>query len=273
MDTPQEGRLSSPLLEAMLEISRIEHEDVDAQQVSQALERLALRAQARAQRQAQAGEPTALERLQALVQTLVHDEGFIGARQGYEDPANCHLHLALERRCGLPITLSVLAIEVGRRAGVRLVGVGFPFHFLAGSLDCPGLYVDLFEGAQLLDEAACAQRLSALTQGRMTLRPEHLSPCTTSEIVTRALRNLKRFHLQRGDEGLALRYIDEVLKRSPQASLERRDRGLILMRLRCWPQAVVELEAALAQETDARARAALLPYLDFARRQPTSPLH
>ncbi len=91
---------------------------------------------------------------------LFETVGFSGNRRRYDDPRNSLLDEVLERRTGIPITLAVVVIEVGRRLGLRFDGIGLPGHFLVGV--GPDLYLDAFEEGRLLDSAACRRRFAEL---------------------------------------------------------------------------------------------------------------
>jgi len=129
-----------------------------------------------------------------LATALFGDGGFAGNTTDYGDPANSYLDDVLDRRLGIPITLSVLMIEVGRRVGVPLRGVGMPGHFLvdAGA----GEWYDPFHRGARLDIAGCADRF-AETQVRASFRPQFLAPVGPRRILERILTNLQHSLLQR----------------------------------------------------------------------------
>src|SRR5829696_7811715 len=102
--------------------------------------------------------------LDALVTHLFRTEGFAGNRADYYDPRNSFLHEVLDRRLGIPITLSIVVLEVGRRLGVPLSGVGLPGHFLVRDKVDDRVFIDPFHGGRLLDESAC-RRLHATLAG------------------------------------------------------------------------------------------------------------
>lgn len=135
-------------------------------------------------------EPT----LDGVVRLLFRDEGFRGDRDAYYDPANSYLDQVLARRRGIPITLSVLAIEVGRRAGVPLYGVGMPGHFLVGDRVDPSVFVDAFTGSVL--DAAGAQQIFESMQPHAAFDPSYLTETPPADIVLRMLNNLRMIHHQ-----------------------------------------------------------------------------
>ena len=138
-------------------------------------------------------EPT----LESLTRTLFGSWGFVGDQVDYYDPRNSYLHEVLARRRGIPITLSVVLIEVGRRAGVPLAGVGTPAHFLACTTTGPRRWVDAFAGGRVLDRSELDDQFSRLAPG-VDLEP-HLDPVPPAQVVARILANLVAIHRHRSD--------------------------------------------------------------------------
>ncbi len=130
--------------------------------------------------------------LDGLVGLLFHDLGFAGEREVYYDPDNSYLDLVLERRTGIPITLSVLAIEVGRRAGVPLFGIGMPGHFLVGHRGDDDVFIDAFGGTVI--DAAGAQELFESMQPGVAFERSYLAETPPQVIVLRMLNNLRMIH-------------------------------------------------------------------------------
>jgi hypothetical protein len=146
-------------------------------------------------------------------------EGFSGNRGDYYDPQNSYLHRVIERRTGIPITLSILTIEVARRLGVPVVGVGMPGHFLVRDGLDDDAFADPFEG-RLLDRAGC-ERSFAQLQPDLPFDESHLAPVGTRAIVTRLLANLKGIHLARRDRR-ALAWVLTLRVLMPGVPLEER---------------------------------------------------
>ncbi len=134
-----------------------------------------------------------------LRRRLFRELGYRGNTSDYHDPANSLLHQVIQRRVGIPISLSVLTMEVGRRAGVRLEGVGMPGHFLV-RLPGTATYLDPFHGGELLDERGCEARFRAATgAGAQVAFDNHLlATATKREILARMLANLRAVYLARG---------------------------------------------------------------------------
>jgi regulator of sirC expression with transglutaminase-like and TPR domain len=133
-----------------------------------------------------------------LARHLFVAEGFAGNRVDYGDPRNSYLDDVLARRLGIPITLSVVMMEVGRRVGVTVDGVGMPGHFLvrAGTTDLGPRYFDPFENGVELSAEGCATRFAALFPG-VAFDPRSLDPVGPRAIVTRILANLEQTLLGR----------------------------------------------------------------------------
>jgi regulator of sirC expression with transglutaminase-like and TPR domain len=176
---------------------------------------------------------------------LFDEVGFRGNSDDYYDPRNCFLNDVLRRRLGIPITLSLVFVEVGKRLGVPFVGVGMPGHFLLKHRDEDHLFIDSFHRGVLLSEEECSQRLLEVTQAGMPWDSRLLRPVSNRDFIARMLRNLKGIYLQREDHTRALKMIDRLIALQPQAALERRDRGLVHYQLRQYTQALDDLQIYL----------------------------
>ncbi|MCA1565039.1 MAG: transglutaminase-like domain-containing protein [Acidobacteria bacterium] len=192
---------------------------------------------------AQAGEASAVV---ALNKFLFEESGFVGNHSDYYDPRNSLLSDVLDRRTGIPITLSVVYMEVGRRAGLRVEGIGLPGHFIvrAEASDEAPVLVDPFNG-KIVDADDCQERLDTIYGGQAPLADAHLQPVTTREILARLLRNLKGIYAQAGLYRRALSVIERILLVAPGALEERRDRGALLAQLGRYSEAVVDVQAYL----------------------------
>jgi len=149
-----------------------------------------------------------------LLRVLFHDEGFTGNRADYYDPRNSFLNEVINRRLGIPITLSVLLMEVGRRLGVALDGVGMPGHFLVRDAADPGIFVDAFAGGALLDAQACERLFQSMQGADQPLNPRFLWPVARSAIVSRMLGNLRAIYAQRRETN-SLLWVTRLRTRLP----------------------------------------------------------
>jgi regulator of sirC expression with transglutaminase-like and TPR domain len=161
---------------------------------------------------------------------LFDELGFTGDLHQYDHPRNSFLDIVLERRRGLPILLATVAIEVGRRAGVPVVGVGMPMHFLFRAGDNEDEFVDPFSGAAL-DRAGARHRFEALAEGRLAWEDRHLDPTPSRLIIVRMLTNLRAAYDRRRDTlGLALvaRMRAAIPELAPTARIEAARLGAVL---------------------------------------------
>jgi len=126
--------------------------------------------------------------------------GFAGNKDAYYDWRNSCLDRVMETRTGIPISLSILMIEVGRRVGVKLVGVGMPAHFLVRSADDDTTFFDPFDGGRQLDRDDARALFETITRGQAPWSDSHLDPTPNRAIVIRMLNNLKSVFARRSDE-------------------------------------------------------------------------
>ena len=193
-------------------------------------------------------------RVEALNQYLFEELGFAGNESDYYDPRNSMLHQVLRRRKGIPITLSVVYAEVGRRAGLRVEGVGLPGHFIVrafeGEQGGEGVLVDPFN-RRATDREECQGRLDVIYEGRLELSDEHLRAVGPRAILARTLTNLKAVYVQAGLFGRALAAVERILLLDPTDLEERRDRGILLAQLGRLPEAVAETQTYLNLSPDA----------------------
>lgn len=144
--------------------------------------------------------------LDALVPHLFGRGGFGPDRADYYDPRNSLINHVLQRRRGIPITLAVVALEVGRRVGVPMAGVGMPGHFLLQDKVDRTVFIDPFHGGRLLDVAGCRRLFHQVVGPASEWSDELLAPVGNLSIVTRMLNNLRSIYTHRRDLG-ALRWV------------------------------------------------------------------
>ena len=186
---------------------------------------LAIAAHCRADQVDEAGALTELDRLgdavreptpDAVVDLLFNSEGFGPNRGRFADPANSYLDLVISRRLGIPITLAVVTIEVARRAGVGLHGVGMPGHFLVGTSDSD-TFIDPFDG-RIIDRSGAAA-IFARFESRQAFDDAFLQPTPPEAILLRMLNNLRTLHLRQPDAP-SLVAVLELLTRLPGCPLD-----------------------------------------------------
>ncbi|MEK8090481.1 transglutaminase-like domain-containing protein [Thermithiobacillus plumbiphilus] len=175
-----------------------------------------------------AGSTAPADWIAALNEIFFRQCGFTGSPAGNYEPAFSDLSQVLGKRTGIPISLSVLYLEMGWRAGLPLVGINFPGHFLVG-LDTRGeiLPIDVHEGGRLLTEADCQERLLKVYGDSLRFDRGMLHPASQRAIWVRMLNNLKGFFIQSGKQDRAVEMIDRILLVDPRRYTEFRDRGLL----------------------------------------------
>ena len=230
------------LLEAILQIAAEEHEAMDVLAQIARVETIGAEAKERV-----AGLENPFARLDALRVLLFDELGFKGNVDHYDDPRNSYLDDVLERKLGIPLTLSMLFIEIARRAGLPAEGVGLPGHFVVRVEDLERrLLIDPFHGGHIITVEDCKD-LVVRTTGRASLfRKDSLDAATPRAMLTRFLLNLKRIHLAQGDYIRALAVVERLLVIAPGDAKEIRDRGLLLAHLGQSGAAVTDLECYLA---------------------------
>jgi len=203
------------------------------------------------------------ERMARLTRFLYVEQGFTGNDRSYYDPRNSFLNEVLDRRTGIPITLSIVYCAVGQRLGLSLGGVGFPGHFLVKHLGDPEIIADPFFG-KLVTVEECAARLREVYGPNARFDHAYLRPASPRDILVRMLSNLKRVYVENGDVMRTLSCIDRILLLTPEAVQELRDRGLLYRKLECFGPALRDLEHYLRlapQGEGADAVRAILPAL------------
>ena len=191
-----------------------------------------------------------LAALNTLSEYLFDEVGFRGNTDDYYDARNSYLNDVLSRRVGIPITLSLVYIEVGKRLGIPILGIGMPGHFLARHQDLDDLFIDPFNGGVLLSETECAARLNEVAQSQIEWDPGYLAPISNREFIARMLGNLKAVHLGQKDYVRGLTMIDWIMTILPEATDELRDRGLAHYEMGQHAEALDDLTRYLESNAD-----------------------
>jgi regulator of sirC expression with transglutaminase-like and TPR domain len=243
------------LAEACLMIAQDAYPGLDVGRYLGDIERLALRLRGRMP-QSYAAE----ERVLALNDFLFDDLGYRGNIDDYYDPRNSYLNEVIERRTGIPITLSILYMEVGRRVGLPLEGISFPGHFMVRLRVRSGMLVlDPFACGAPQSEAELRERLRRVIPDGLTDQvplaelpmEQFLEPASKRQILSRVLRNLKAIYRDAEKPQRMLEVLNRMLVVSPEASAELRDRGYVYERLECWRPALKDLTDYVGREPDA----------------------
>ncbi len=251
LDAPRE---QLNLAEAALVIAREEYPALDIAAYLERIDAMAqtLRARLRA-------DIAPMEKLALLNRYLFEELGFAGNSNDYYDPRNSYLNEVIDRKLGIPITLAVLFIEVGRRIGLPLSGVSFPGHFLVKcALRDGAVVIDPYAKGASLGIKDLQKRLRVLSGG-MDIVPEAVMRLLTvaqpADILARMLRNLKAIYSERGeggDQAKALTIVNHVLDLCPQSADDYRDRARLHEDLECFRAALADFEAYLRLEPQAQ---------------------
>lgn len=202
----------------------------------------------------------------AAIDLLFAPDGFRGDDERYDQPDNSLLSRVLERRAGIPITLSILLIEICRRLGVRLDGIGLPGHFVVRFPDATSrLYIDAFRGGRIIEVRDCVALVERVYHNRVTWRDDFLEPVPAASIVKRVLLNLRNALTHVRDYSAALAAIELQLAVDPHDPTELRDRGILFARLRRYDLAIADLEAYLLRAPDAGDRRHIRTTVEYLR--------
>jgi regulator of sirC expression with transglutaminase-like and TPR domain len=182
----------------------------------------------------------------ALNHLLFEQEGYRGDRDHYFDPKNSFLNQVIERKRGIPITLSVLYMEVGWRLGLSLQGVGFPGHFLVKHVEGQEeIIIDPFNRGEVRSFASLKRLLQESYGGSIAFHPSLLEAVSKRQILRRMLNNLKATYLRSNDLVKALSVVERLLILEPNSIEDLRDRGVLSLKLECFNQALEDFERYL----------------------------
>ncbi len=193
------------------------------------------------------GDRSATNIIQCLNETLFIQEGLRGNDEDYYDPRNSYLNEVLDRKRGIPISLSIIYIEVARRISFPIDGIGFPGHFLVKHVTKNHeILIDAFNLGKILSASDCQELLDRVYGGAVSTHPSLLQGMDKRAIITRMLYNLKGIYYQKEHYHKALSIIERILMLNPGVPSEIRDRGLLYMQTSLFAKALVDLEYYLA---------------------------
>lgn len=209
-----------------------------------------------------------VHRLRMLNHFFFEELGFAGNRECYDEADNSYLNRVIERRRGIPISLSLLYVEIGHALGLRLAGVAFPGHFLVRLDRSTGAsIIDVFDSGRMLSENELQRRLqAAFADARPRPLAVYLQPASQRDVLLRWLSNLKRAHANARDWAQLLKVADRLVALRPTAPEERRDRALAYELLECPRAAAEDLAAYVAARPDAADAALARQWLARLRR-------
>jgi regulator of sirC expression with transglutaminase-like and TPR domain len=216
-------------------IAQIEHPELEPARELERLDRLASRAGG-----------ADVHRLRRF---LFEDEGFAGNAKDYYDPRNSCLNDVLDRRLGIPITLSVLAMEVGRRVGLSVHGVGLPGHFMAAA---DGVLFDPFNGGAVVSRAGAGAVVARVLGRPVPLEEGHFTPVPKTQILLRMLANLRSVYVDREEWAKARAVMERLMLLDPDAPGHIRDYGTVLMKEGDFRRGAAQWERYLNRHPTAR---------------------
>ncbi len=215
--TPREGE--PDLLAAVLWVAALDNEELDVEFYREEVNAIASDLKSRLK-----DGMTDQERFEELRKLMFEDYGFHGSRTNYNNASNSHLNEVIDDREGLPITLSVLTMEIARRVGLKLEGVGLPGHFIVRLVpgEGPPQLIDVFDGGARLTKE---QAFRIVDRGRGD--DEWLKTADANSICVRILRNLLSTVQPQESPELALRYVETIVAIDPDAVTERLLRAVL----------------------------------------------
>ena len=233
------------LAKGALLIAKDAYTDLDTETYLQQLNQMA------EELQAQIGEEADTSaQINGLNHYLFEAQGFAGSSQeNYYDARNSYLNEVLERRIGIPITLSIVYMEIGRRIGLPLVGVGFPGHFIVKHRDLETV-IDPFEGGQVLSDEDLSERLTQIFRESVQIQPRFLQAVTNKEILARMLRNLKQIHFRKGEYEKTVRVAEQITWLSPQSAQDYRDLGYLYYQVNSYAKSLASFNTYLRLSDD-----------------------
>tara|TARA_R110002049_G_scaffold50370_3_gene143075 strand:- start:114303 stop:116546 length:2244 start_codon:yes stop_codon:yes gene_type:complete len=239
-DIPAEDRL---LRGAML-IAKLDDPDLDIQSYIDRVDQMAAEI-----REPLDPDATPRQRRTALDRYLFKENGFHGGRAEYYHPANSHLNRVIDDREGLPITMSILYIELGRRLDLQMAGVGLPGHFVVSHRIDPDTdqLIDVFDSGTILSRRQAGAMVMQFAGRRMSA--SDLKPQTTTEILTRVLNNLMGIATEKRESESMLRYIEAIVALNPDVADYRMMRAQLRGMTGRKDRAIADLDWLLDSET------------------------
>ena len=230
------------LVGAALLIARVSYPRLDEAVYRQYLSELTGRLRSRLN---ETDRPVAM--IEKLNRILFEEEGFRGNRHNYFDPDNSFINRVVDRKLGIPITLSLIYTEVGKKAGMNLSGIALPVHFITALFHESGrTLIDPFKQGEILSEEECRTMVRRRLGEESAFDTRQLSPARPKEILIRMLRNLKAIYLQTHNDMKAFQMLHWILTLDPGSKAELRERGLLYEALGNTDRAAEDLERYIA---------------------------
>jgi regulator of sirC expression with transglutaminase-like and TPR domain len=253
----------SDLVRIALEIARDAYPELDGEPYLEKIDALAARIRDRC---APSAKPRQV--LEQINWVLFVEEGYLGNVDDYDDPRNSYLNEVIDRRTGIPISLSVLYWTLAERMGLTMAGVNLPAHFMLrqGRSDAT-IFVDPFHAGALLDREGCRKKIAEIVGRPIELTELQLAPCSLEIVVSRMLRNLKAIYLRNHEFTTALPVQRRLAALNPSHPLEQRDLGMLCLRVDRPAEAIPSLQAYLEARPQADDASAIDALLRAARRE------
>ncbi|AGA29184.1 hypothetical protein Sinac_5030 [Singulisphaera acidiphila DSM 18658] len=253
----------SDLIRIALEIARDAYPELEAERYLEKIEALAVRIRDRC--------PAGAKPRQVLGQinwVLFVEEGYQGNVDEYYDPRNSYVNEVVDRKTGIPISLSVLYWTLAERLGLVMAGVNLPGHFMlrVGRADAT-IFIDPFHGGTLLDREGCCRTVAGLLGKPVELTDFQLAPCGHDQVVARMLRNLKAIYFRSQDFQTALSVQRRLAALNPNDSDEQRDLGMLCLQLDRPADAISPLQLYLDSQPPAEDAEVVRALLRAARRE------
>lgn len=247
---------------AALHLACIEYPDLDIPSYLARLDALAARVSSNLR-----PNPGARETISLLNRVLFEEEGLRGNRDDYYDPRNSFLNDVLDRKLGIPITLSLIYMEVARRIGFPVAGTAMPGHFLLKHYDMLSgeIIIDAYNRGRVLSVDDCRERINEIYRGEMEFQPEFLQPATNREILTRMLNNLRQIYFTKRDFRKGLIVLDLLLAIPPRSPEMLRERALVRLNLDQYVGAAQDLATYLKLQPQAADAEDVKETLDMVR--------
>src|SRR5271157_3974061 len=225
--------------EAALLIARTEYPDLNVADQLGRLDSLALRLHCNL-------SCPAIEHIESMNKLLFEKEQFRGNEEEYDDPRNSYLNDVLDRKLGIPISLSLIYIEVARRRDLPVMGVSFPGHFLVKyQADHNEILIDPYHRGRILTRQDCKELLKAQFGDEAELKPEYFAASTKKQILARMLNNLKGSYVRRHDFTRVLTLTQLALLVEPESCQQLHDRGMIYFLMRRYAEAQADFKTYL----------------------------
>lgn len=233
------------LANGALLIARDAYTDLDIEVYLQRLNQMA------EELKSQIGEETDTSgQINHLNRYLFETQEFTGSSQeNYYDVRNSYLNEVLERKIGIPITLSIVYMEIGKRIGLPLVGVGFPGHFIVKHRNLETV-IDPFEKGRILSDEDLSERLNQIFRESVPIHPRFLQAVTHKEILARMLRNLRQIHFRVGEYEKAAKAAEQITWLAPQSAQDYRDLGYLSYQVNAYAKSLDSFNTYLRLSDD-----------------------